>query len=244
MDDRGGSCSSGVVTSTCSAASSVPMRALRDRRLRPRGGFGLEFVMASWPGFGAARAAALGSPEPDPPSAVDSGCGSSSDRPPQGLAPDVRLGRCSTGSRASIPRSRRDLRARRSSCSSRSAPREPTHARADRAGRSAATSFWTLTRVLDAPRRLPLRARGRARRAAPLDHPRRPPRSPERPAAPGHAAVGERAAGARSSSSLFWLLFGRRSANVFAAGFLAGYLVYDMPHYHLHHHSRRRGWAS
>ena len=51
-------------------------------------------------------------------------------------------------------------------------------------------------RVLAAPRGLPLRARGRHRRAAPLHHPRRPPRPPERPDAPGHAALGQRAAGA------------------------------------------------
>src|SRR4051812_46657476 len=49
-------------------------------------------------------------------------------------------------------------------------------------------------RVLDPPRGLPLRARGGLRRAAPLDHPRRAPRPPERPAAPRDAAVRLRAA--------------------------------------------------
>ena len=50
-------------------------------------------------------------------------------------------------------------------------------------------------RVLAAPARLPLRARGRPRRAHALDHPRRPPRPPERPAAPGDAARREHPAG-------------------------------------------------
>ena len=52
-------------------------------------------------------------------------------------------------------------------------------------------------RVLAAPARLPLRARGRDRRAAALDHPRRPPRPPQRPAAPGDAARREHPAGGR-----------------------------------------------
>ena len=50
-------------------------------------------------------------------------------------------------------------------------------------------------RVLAAPPGLPLRARGRPRGAAALDHPRRPPRPSQRPDAAGHAAVGQRAAG-------------------------------------------------
>jgi dihydroceramide fatty acyl 2-hydroxylase len=38
---------------------------------------------------------------------------------------------------------------------------------------------------------------------------------------------------------LFHLVLPAASANVFAAGFLAGYLVYDMLHYHVHHHRPR-----
>ena len=77
------------------------------------------------------------------------------------------------------------------------------------------------------------------RRAAALDDPRRAPRSPERPEAAGHAAVGLGAARARSSrwsstscSAAHWFM-------PFTAGFLAGYLAYDMIHYHVHHHRPR-----
>jgi sterol desaturase/sphingolipid hydroxylase (fatty acid hydroxylase superfamily) len=35
---------------------------------------------------------------------------------------------------------------------------------------------------------------------------------------------------------VFWLLFGTPLWYAFGAGFLAGYLIYDMTHYHLHHH--------
>jgi sterol desaturase/sphingolipid hydroxylase (fatty acid hydroxylase superfamily) len=35
---------------------------------------------------------------------------------------------------------------------------------------------------------------------------------------------------------LFVLTMGEANASVFAAGFLLGYLVYDMTHYYLHHH--------
>ena len=49
-------------------------------------------------------------------------------------------------------------------------------------------------RVLDPQGDLPLRARGRARCALPLDRPRRAPRPPERSAPAGDAAVGLRAA--------------------------------------------------
>mgnify|MGYP006161246883 CR=1 FL=1 len=35
---------------------------------------------------------------------------------------------------------------------------------------------------------------------------------------------------------LFVLAMGTPAADVFAAGFLFGYLVYDMTHYHVHHH--------
>jgi sterol desaturase/sphingolipid hydroxylase (fatty acid hydroxylase superfamily) len=34
---------------------------------------------------------------------------------------------------------------------------------------------------------------------------------------------------------LFWLVLGGRAAPAFGAGFLAGYLAYDMIHYHVHH---------
>ncbi|HEU0018854.1 MAG TPA: sterol desaturase family protein, partial [Thermoleophilaceae bacterium] len=41
----------------------------------------------------------------------------------------------------------------------------------------------------------------------------------------------------------FWALFhwaiGGQSADLFACGFLVGYLAYDMTHYHLHHHTPR-----
>jgi sterol desaturase/sphingolipid hydroxylase (fatty acid hydroxylase superfamily) len=37
----------------------------------------------------------------------------------------------------------------------------------------------------------------------------------------------------------FWLLLGAPGAYLFGAGFLAGYLVYDMTHYHLHHRKPR-----
>ena len=72
--------------------------------------------------------------------------------------------------------------------------------RSQRAASMFGAGHWRLcavdaVRVLAAPDRLPLRARGRARSAHALDHPRRPPRPPERPAAPGDAAGRERAAG-------------------------------------------------
>jgi dihydroceramide fatty acyl 2-hydroxylase len=38
---------------------------------------------------------------------------------------------------------------------------------------------------------------------------------------------------------LFVLVLGTPAAHVFTAGFLAGYLLYDMTHYHLHHHAPR-----
>jgi dihydroceramide fatty acyl 2-hydroxylase len=37
--------------------------------------------------------------------------------------------------------------------------------------------------------------------------------------------------------ALFWLVLGADRAMAFGAGFLAGYLAYDMIHYHLHHHT-------
>ena len=45
--------------------------------------------------------------------------------------------------------------------------------------------------------------------------------------------------------SLFWVVLGTPLRYAFGAGFLAGYLIYDMTHYHLHHHkpqhARRAG---
>jgi dihydroceramide fatty acyl 2-hydroxylase len=38
---------------------------------------------------------------------------------------------------------------------------------------------------------------------------------------------------------LFHLVVGGQSADLFACGFLAGYLAYDMTHYHLHHRKPR-----
>src|ERR1700749_2630024 len=38
---------------------------------------------------------------------------------------------------------------------------------------------------------------------------------------------------------LFLLVLGGTVAPAFAAGFLAGYLIYDMTHYHVHHHKPR-----
>ena len=38
---------------------------------------------------------------------------------------------------------------------------------------------------------------------------------------------------------LFVLVLGTPAAHLFAAGFLAGYLVYDMTHFHVHHHKPR-----
>ena len=37
----------------------------------------------------------------------------------------------------------------------------------------------------------------------------------------------------------FWLVLGAGDARPFAAGFLGGYLAYDMVHYHVHHHRPR-----
>ena len=37
----------------------------------------------------------------------------------------------------------------------------------------------------------------------------------------------------------FWLVLGSADAPAFSAGFLGGYLAYDMVHYHVHHHRPR-----
>ena len=39
--------------------------------------------------------------------------------------------------------------------------------------------------------------------------------------------------------ALFHLVIGNQSADLFACGFIAGYLAYDMTHYHLHHRKAR-----
>jgi dihydroceramide fatty acyl 2-hydroxylase len=38
---------------------------------------------------------------------------------------------------------------------------------------------------------------------------------------------------------LFVLVLATPAAHLFAAGFLGGYLIYDMAHYHMHHHTPR-----
>jgi len=38
---------------------------------------------------------------------------------------------------------------------------------------------------------------------------------------------------------LFWVVLGAVWAPAFGGGFLAGYLIYDMTHYHVHHHTPR-----
>ena len=39
--------------------------------------------------------------------------------------------------------------------------------------------------------------------------------------------------------AVFWIVFGPDDAPAFGAGFLGGYLAYDMVHYHVHHHRPR-----
>jgi sterol desaturase/sphingolipid hydroxylase (fatty acid hydroxylase superfamily) len=41
---------------------------------------------------------------------------------------------------------------------------------------------------------------------------------------------------------VFWAVLGADRATAFGAGFFAGYLLYDMIHYHVHHH-RPRTWV-
>jgi dihydroceramide fatty acyl 2-hydroxylase len=38
---------------------------------------------------------------------------------------------------------------------------------------------------------------------------------------------------------LFHLVIGSQSSDLFACGFLSGYLIYDMTHFHLHHHKAK-----
>jgi sterol desaturase/sphingolipid hydroxylase (fatty acid hydroxylase superfamily) len=42
--------------------------------------------------------------------------------------------------------------------------------------------------------------------------------------------------------ALFWVVLGADAATAFGAGFLSGYLAYDMIHYHVHHH-RPKTWV-
>jgi dihydroceramide fatty acyl 2-hydroxylase len=42
--------------------------------------------------------------------------------------------------------------------------------------------------------------------------------------------------------ALFWVVLGADAATAFGAGFLTGYLAYDMIHYHVHHH-RPKTWV-
>jgi sterol desaturase/sphingolipid hydroxylase (fatty acid hydroxylase superfamily) len=43
--------------------------------------------------------------------------------------------------------------------------------------------------------------------------------------------------------AIFWGAMGYDAALAFGGGFLAGYLVYDMTHYHVHHHKPRTGFG-
>ncbi len=66
------------------------------------------------------------------------------------------------------------------------------------------------------------------------DHPNDPLRLVMPPSASVPLALGFYA--------LFWLVLGADAATAFGAGFLGGYLAYDMVHYHVHHH-RPRSWV-
>ena len=72
------------------------------------------------------------------------------------------------------------------------------------------------------------------RRAAALDHPRRPPRPSERPAAARDAAVGQHPARGRVLRAVR-ARARRHAAPPFAPASWSGYLVYDMLHYYVHH---------
>ena len=157
--------------------------------------FGLEFVMASWPRSGTVASRPSRRPWNRALSAVDSGVEARRTDVLQGLAAACSSRRCSTSSRASTRPSRSYIFVPGIVVLSRSRARP--RRLGDRLARRRRLRLLDAHRVLDAPHRVPLRARGGARRAAPLDHPRRPPRPPERPAAAGDAAVGERAARAR-----------------------------------------------
>jgi sterol desaturase/sphingolipid hydroxylase (fatty acid hydroxylase superfamily) len=43
--------------------------------------------------------------------------------------------------------------------------------------------------------------------------------------------------------AIFWAVMGYDAALAFGGGFLAGYLVYDMTHYHVHHHKPRTAFG-
>ena len=148
--------------------------------------------------------------------------------------------RCWTASRASTPPSRsliyaarhRRAAARRSSSASAS----PTRSASLLGG----YAVWTLTEYWLHRVVFHFEPEHGPRRAAALDDPRRPPRPPERPAAARHAAVGL-ACRSRSAFCRAVLARARRATarTPFGAGFLAGYLAYDMIHYHVHHHRPR-----
>ncbi len=63
------------------------------------------------------------------------------------------------------------------------------------------------------------------------DHPNDPMRLVMPPSASVPLALG--------FLGLFWAVLGYDSALAFGAGFLGGYLVYDMLHFHVHHHRPR-----
>ena len=96
---------------------------------------------------------------------------------------------------------------------------------------SAATSLWTLAEYWIHRVIFHFEPEDGIRRAPALDGPRRPPRPPERPAAARDAARPPRCRWRWSSTRLFWLVLGADRAFAFGAGFLAGYLAYDMIHY-------------
>ena len=90
-------------------------------------------------------------------------------------------------------------------------------------------------RVLAAPHRLSLRARGRPRGQAALADPRRAPRAPQRSQPPRDAALARRSPWRRSSWSATAWSSARRRGWRCRTGFLVGYVVYDTMHWYLHH---------
>ena len=117
--------------------------------------------------------------------------------------------------------------------------RSATSRRAPVARRRRRVRVLDAGRVLGPPHGVPLRARGRARRAAALDDPRRAPRPSERSAAARFAARALGAARRSCSSACSCSCSARRSGWAVCAGFFAGYLAYDMLHFALHHHRPR-----